>query len=123
MSRLLEEIETEENLIEWLAFMKLEPFGWQMWAMFFGRICEHICVAMGVAARIPITVRPWHYFFRPPYGFVNETDEEREIRLTSYSKTAEELEAEALTDDDMAASARARAEAFRESQEAKKQKG
>lgn len=98
---MLEEI-TVEQAIEWMAFKRLEPWGWQMFALFFGQLCGLVMSVAGGKSK------PWHYFYRPPYGFQNETMLEHEERLAFYE--AEEL-VQSMSDEDMARDAEARAAA------------
>lgn len=108
-------------MIEWMAFEKLEPFGWPSWALFFGRICEQIWLGISIASRTKLPIRQWHFFFRPPYGFQYETEEAQLARLHDYEKTAEEQELQTMSDDDMAKGAEERMKAYQEKQKKKQQ--
>ena len=89
---MLDEIGSYENLLEWQAFELLEPWGWQSWAIFFGQTLSGIWAIGAWIAKIPDRkIQPWDYYFKPPFGFVNETEEQQELRLASYEIPAEML--------------------------------
>lgn len=91
-----------------MAFKRLEPWGWQMFAVFFGRLCALVQEVAGNK------FKPWHYFFKPPFGFEQEDETERAERLASYE--AENID-QSMSDEQMALDAELRAKAAAQQEE------